>query len=96
MIFIKDGNLNFFARTFLCFVGVGIIGVAIFYVESKFWFYVLSTFGLVIGYFGGYSSQAAVLKLKPFTNDPLGWRKAKKTYMSKKDFDEPSKKSDPS
>jgi sulfite exporter TauE/SafE len=85
MTFFKDGNFTFGFRTFLCFLGVGIIAVAFYFVENKFWFYVISTLGLFVGYLGGYASQAAVLKLKPFTNDPLGWRSAKASYESKDD-----------
>jgi hypothetical protein len=71
MIFIKYRNLTFFDRSFLCFVGVGIIGVAIFYVESKFWFYVLSTFGLVIGYLGGLLFPSCRTQVKTFYERPF-------------------------
>lgn len=44
--------------------------------------------GLIIVIFG-FAAQANSLGLKPFTNDLLGWRKAKESYKVKND--EPNK-----
>lgn len=39
--------------------------------------------GMVFMGFSAYATQSATLDLRAFTNDPLGWRKAKKTYQAK-------------
>ncbi len=36
-----------------------------------------------------FEGAAASIGLRPFTNDPLGWRKAKKTYETPDDIDKP-------
>jgi hypothetical protein len=39
-----------------------------------------------------FEGRAVALGLKPFTNDPLGWRKAKESYKSQVDTDMPVKR----
>lgn len=67
---------------------VGVIGIAIiwcvayFFEEwSGFWFWTLALLGGALGYLGAYGGLAKTFGLSaPFTNDPLGWRAAKKSY----------------
>ena len=62
-----------------------------------FWFWLLISVGVVISYIGIYGRQAKQFGFQaPFTIDPLGWRKAKKSYETKEDSDEAPKKGDPS
>ncbi len=45
--------------------------------------FTLITLGSVIGLLVGYEGKAKQFGYKaPFTNDPLGWREAKKSYQS--------------
>lgn len=48
--------------------------------NNVFGWIVLVASGMVILIFG-IAAKAESLGLKPFTNDPLGWRKAKATYQ---------------
>lgn len=50
-------------------------------------FYLALVAGLVTASISSFEAKARVLGLKPFTNDPLDWRAAKKTY-EKKERDE--------
>jgi hypothetical protein len=43
-----------------------------------------------------FEGRAVALGLRPFTNDPLGWRKAKRSYEIQEDSDKAPKKGDPS
>jgi hypothetical protein len=58
---------------------------------------VLTFIGVPISLLGSYEAKARQFGFSaPFTNDPLGWRKAKKSYETKEDSDEEPKKGDPS
>jgi hypothetical protein len=51
--------------------------------------------GSAISLFGSYEGKAKQFGFQaPFTNDPLGWRKAKKTYKTDAASDEVTKKDD--
>lgn len=82
MKIIKDGNFVFAFRIFLSFLGAGVISFSVLFFENKKIMYAFSLLGAVIGSLGAYSIQAAILGIKPFTNDPYGWRKAKESYKS--------------
>lgn len=53
--------------------------------------------GITIAATGGFSGRANALEVPPpFTNDPLGWRKAKESYKSDPaQTDDPSKDKNP-
>jgi hypothetical protein len=78
--FLIDGKLTTFGQLCVSLSGVTIAVASIAYASSK-WLFV---FGFVVGVlmvgFVGVSAKAQVLGLRPFTSDPLGWRKAKSTY----------------
>ncbi len=50
-----------------------------------FWVGLLLAVGL--GYLSAWGGLAAKWGLKPFTRDPLGWRKAKESYKEKYESD---------
>lgn len=82
-LMIKQGKLTFWAKFFLTISGFGIIYLSL---EMSPNIFVL-TLGLCIGFvlvsLVTYSNKAESLDLPaPFTNDPLGWRKAKQTYQT--------------
>lgn len=48
---------------------------------SGFWFWTWALIGCGIGYLGAYGGLARKFGFQnPFTDDPLGWREAKKSY----------------
>ena len=94
-IFIRDGNLTGIAALLSLSLGFLTLFITFKFVTTKFW----AIFGFLFAFFffllAGYSGRAKALGLKPFTNDPLGWRKAKRTYEQKeKDEQDVNKKSD--
>lgn len=65
----------------------GLVGVAIAWSATYFledWdgpvFWTLICISVVLGYGGAWGGLSSQWGSTPFTNDPLGWRKAKKTY----------------
>lgn len=79
---IREGNLTLVAAIGLVIVGFGIAFVAIEYLPSPLLKALGMSLGLAIAAIGGFSGRAKALDLKPFTNDPLSWRNAKKSYQS--------------
>jgi hypothetical protein len=82
-LFVRDGRLTFLSEILLVifvllgFFGIPILGVPIWLAIPLGLISLLSAVLLI-------SEGAAVsVGLKPFTNDPLGWRKAKNTYQAK-------------
>lgn len=77
--------------------GLGIAGVSIIwstaYLFEKwegFWFWLLMCIGAVLGYAAAYGGLAKQFGFQPpFTNDPLGWRKAKETYKTEEEAAKP-------
>jgi len=76
----KKGNINPNVSLLIGLIGVGLV-IAAFYFEINLYLSLLIiAIGLVLVAFSGGSTQSATLDLRAFTNDPLGWRKAKKSY----------------
>lgn len=95
--FILDGKLTLFGVFLLVIVGFLIVYLSVEYVPWKWGKLIGLSVGLALAGIGGISGRASALDLPPpFTNDPLGWRKAKKSYEIKEDSDKASKKGDPS
>lgn len=87
---VDKGHMTRRGADALGLIGVGIIwGTAYFFEEwSGFWFWALALLGGALGYVGAYGGLAKQFGFQaPFTNDPLGWRAAKKSYKNS----EPSK-----
>lgn len=79
---IKDGKLTKRARLTSALIG-GAAAVAAFYFlddleDPRLW--IFAVLAIVFGYGSAWSGLSEQWGFKPFTNDPLGWRKAKKTY----------------
>lgn len=81
---IRDGNFTAFVRGVLCVVGIaiGFLGLKHFHSMT------LALIGLVIAAIGGYSSRAAMLKIKPFDNS---YKKARDSYKAKDGEEDKSK-----
>ena len=83
--FICDGNLTFLGAVCVVLAGFGLVYVSLEYFGSLTLKVVGLSLGLGIASIGGFSGRAKALDLKPFTNDPLGWRKAKESYKTQED-----------
>ena len=80
--FIHDGKMTDFSSFLVIVVSFGgILGVL--YFQPPFWIGVVVIVGaLIIGSIGIGAGAAESIGFKPFTNDPLGWRKAKQSYKA--------------
>ncbi|HWW08181.1 hypothetical protein [Collimonas sp.] len=82
MKLIRDGNFIYPVKILLFLLGAIVVILSFNYVESATWSTVGIAVGLAIAAIGGYSSQAHMLKIKPFDN---AYKKAKKSYDKKDD-----------
>ena len=85
MKFFIDGHLSQRGSDILGLIGVVVIFAIAYFFEdwSGFWFWFLALCGGFLGYVGAYGGLARKFGFQaPFTNDPLGWRKAKKSYKT--------------
>lgn len=64
----------------LGFVGIALIAYTLLFAKNFFLGVVSFAAGCGLLGFAALSNNAASIGLKPFTNDPLGWRAAKKSY----------------
>lgn len=80
-----NGHLTQRAADVLGAIGVLILFATAYFFEewSGFWFWLFALVGGALGYVGAYGGLAKKFGLEaPFTNDPLGWREAKKSYKA--------------
>lgn len=90
-LFLKDGYLTFLGSACLVLGGIGFIFLSLEYLPYVWLRIAGAVAGLTVAAVGGYSVSAKGLGIPPpFTNDPLGWRKAKDTYKSEDDTAEAS------
>ena len=79
--FIKRGRLTGIGILCALVLGAGIAYFSLILMPGKLLKVVGLSIGLGLMGLGGYSARATALELPPpFTNDPLGWRKAKQSY----------------
>jgi hypothetical protein len=78
---IRGGRFTYLGSIFCFSTGAAILWISI--SSQLHWLVFLFglCFGLVLMGIAGYEARAQALGLPPpFTNDPLGWRKAKQSY----------------
>jgi hypothetical protein len=93
-LFILDGKMTDFSSVLVVVITFGGILGTLFY-QPPFWVgVVLISVSLLVGAIGIAAGASESVGAKPFTNDPLGWRKAKKSYKSDAGSDEVTKKDD--
>lgn len=82
IVFIKDGVLTPFAKNISAVIAIGLIAYIHFFGDfDNFWTWILASIAVVFGYGSAWAGLMHKWGYKPFTNDPLGWRKAKATYQ---------------
>ena len=88
--FFKDGKATWYGRL-IGMVGSILVMYAVihFRLNNVFGWVLLVAAWIFLAVFG-LSGRAEAIGLKPFTNDPLGWRKAKQSYKQ-----EPSEQAEP-
>lgn len=77
----QDGRLTFFSQLCLLLGGLTLVLGALIYSPNKWLMLVGVVSGCLMASIAGISAKAQVLGLRPFTSDPLGWRKAKASYQ---------------
>lgn len=84
--FLNGGRLTGMGVLFAVVLGAGLAYGSLSFLPTKFWKLLGLSIGLGIMGIGAYSARASALGLPPpFTNDPLGWREAKKSYQTDSD-----------
>jgi hypothetical protein len=77
---VADGNLRPWFDNTLIAISFALM-IAPWFTDLPFWLiYALFCMGAVFGAISAYSGRFG---LRSFTNDPLGWRKAKESYVKK-------------
>lgn len=79
-LFIVDGKMTDFSSILVVVITFGgILGTLFF--QPPFWIgVVFISVSLFVGAIGIAAGASESVGAKPFTNDPLGWRKAKESY----------------
>jgi hypothetical protein len=78
----RGGRLTGLGVLVAVVAGAGFAYVSLIFLPTKFWKLLGLSIGLGIMGVGAYSARASALGLPPpFTNDPQGWRNAKKSYQ---------------
>ena len=78
---VKDGRLTGWGILVMLIAGASFSYFSLVLLPGKLLKVVGLSLGLALMGMAGYSARAAALDAPPpFTNDPLDWRKAKKTY----------------
>ncbi len=96
-IFLTGGKLTLFAVISCVVVGFSLVYLSLEFIPSKWGSLLGLCLGLTLAAIGGFSGRANALDLPPpFTNDPLGWRKAKETYKTEAATEEITKNDDKS
>lgn len=81
-LLVQDGRLTWITEILLGSVALfGLFGIPFF--NIPFWLAIpIAVAAFLAGAVLMFEGRATALGLKPFTNDPLGWRKAKQSYKS--------------
>ncbi len=90
-LFLVGGKLTLLGVISCVFAGFSLVYLSLEFIPSKWGALLGLCFGLAIAAIGGFSGRANALDLPPpFTNDPLGWRKAKETYQNNASPEKPA------
>jgi hypothetical protein len=85
-LLLADGKLTGRGAVLLFLIGISIMLGSVVYLPTVWMRWLGTSVGLGCMAVAGYSGRAKALGLPPpFTNDPLGWRKAKATYKQQAD-----------
>lgn len=88
----KNGNIKGWVADLLAIFGAILVFAPLLLQWSAMWVILSMVVGLCIVGFASIAIRSKTLDIRAFTTDPLGWRKAKKTYQAK---DTPSAEKSP-
>lgn len=88
----KNGNMKSSVTFLIGLVGGLLVLVPLYYSWHALIVIPCFVLGMVLMGFSAYATQSATLDLRAFTNDPLGWRKAKQSYKTSDTTSEAAKK----
>jgi hypothetical protein len=80
-----DGKLTLAGGGLLLIAGIFTIYLSFAFLPGAILKVLGASTGLAMAAVAGFGGRAQGLGIKPFTNDPLGWRKAKKSYKAQED-----------
>jgi hypothetical protein len=92
--FFKNGKATWYGRLIGMVLPILVIYGVIHSRLNNFMGWLLLIVACIVFAIFGLSGRAEALGLKPFTNDPLGWRKAKKSYKTDTQAEEEANTSD--
>ena len=91
--FILDGKLTKKGKNIFTVIGLAAAYGVWYFIgdmsDIRFWLCVI--IGIVFGYGTVWAGWMEKWGYKPFTNDPLGWRKAKASYRNKESAEDSAK-----
>ena len=90
----SEGNLTAIGGTLMAVAGASLVIGTVAFAPTKFLFITGVLVGVLLIAVASASLKSLVFGIKPFTNDPLGWRKAKESYKSRTDTVEDASKSE--
>jgi hypothetical protein len=79
--FFKQGQVTAWGVIFFLTAGIAVAVISVEFLPFVWMRYLGISIGLALMAIGGFGARAGALGFKPFTNDPLGWRAAKKSYQ---------------
>jgi hypothetical protein len=79
----REGQITGFGTVVFILMGIAVIYFSVELLSSYGLKILGLSLGLVLMGVGGLGARANAIGLRPFTNDPLGWRKAKASYPTK-------------
>jgi hypothetical protein len=82
--FIEDGKITEIWLDLIIVIGLLIMGLSYFFIETRWLKITLMSVGLVIGYISGFASKAQIFGLKPFDKS---YDKARNSYKDEKEKD---------
>ena len=88
-LFLKGGWFTQLGSFSCLFTGLSIVGFVVWVEPPKIIYIIFLIIGVVLVGLAGCEARARALGLEPpFTNDPLGWRKAKESYKTAEDAED--------
>jgi hypothetical protein len=83
--FVRNGRLTWLSECILCsLVLLGLVGIPVLNIDL--WLAIpVGVMAFLAGAVLMFEGRSTAIGLKAFTDDPLGWRKAKNTYVSDDD-----------
>ena len=90
--FDSNGNMKSSVTLLIGLSGAMLVFAPLYYLWHTYVVIPCFVLGMVLMGFSAYATKSATLDLRAFTNDPLGWRKAKESYKEGEQADDKDRK----